>query len=154
MTPTDRARALIMTVIDDEHTPDELRELEALAAASPEIRDEWARFTRVKEATRAMTWQDPPPETWDRYWMNVYNRTERQIGWLLLVAGGLIAAAWWLWTVTPAFLSAWFEQTSVPLVVRIGVVVGGVGALILAISVVREQLTARRKDRYAKGVTR
>jgi ferric-dicitrate binding protein FerR (iron transport regulator) len=154
MTPTDRARALIMAVIDDEHTPEDLRELEALAAASPEIRDEWARFARVKEATRIMTWPDLPPETWDRYWMNVYNRTERRIGWLLLLAGSLTAVAWWLWTVTPQVLSAWFHQTSIPIVVRVAVVAGGIGAVILAVSVVREQLTARRKDQYAKGVTR
>lgn len=150
----DRARALMMAVLDDEHTPEELRELEALAAASPAVREEWARFARVKEATRTMSWQEPPPETWDRYWMGVYNRTERKTAWLLILAGGLTAAAWWLWEITPALLRALFEDASIPLLVRIAVVVTGVGGVMLVLSVVREQLTARRKDRYAKGVTR
>ena len=150
----DRVRALIMAVLDEEHTPEELRELEALAAASPDVREEWARFARVKEATRTMTWQEPPPETWDRYWMGVYNRTERGIAWLLILAGGLTAAAWWLWVITPELLQHWFQNDSIPVAVRIAVVVAGVGGLMLVISVVREQLTARRKDRYAKGVTR
>jgi ferric-dicitrate binding protein FerR (iron transport regulator) len=150
----DRARMLIMTVLDEEHTSEDLRELEALAASSPEVRDEWARFTRVKEATRTMTWPEPPPETWDRYWMSVYNRTERTIGWLLLIAGGLLVVGWQLWEATPHLLRELFADESVPLPVRIAVVVAGVGALVLVLSVVREQLTMRRKDRYAKGVTR
>ena len=150
----DRARELIMTVLDDEHTPQELAELEALAAASSDVRDEWARFRRVKEATRTMTWQEPPPETWDRYWMHVYNRTERKIAWLLILAGGLTAAAWWLWEITPALLRHWFQDESIPMAVRLAVVVAGVGGVMLVLSVVREQLTARRKDRYAQGVTR
>lgn len=150
----DRARMLIMTVLDEEHTADDLHELEALAARSPEVRDEWARFARVKEATRTMNWPEPPPETWDRYRMSVYNRTERTIGWLLVIAGGLVAAGWWLWAITPTLLQAWFESTSIPMAVRIAVVAAGVGGLVLAASVVREQFTAWRKDRYAKGVVR
>jgi ferric-dicitrate binding protein FerR (iron transport regulator) len=150
----DRARMLIMTVLDGEHTPEDLRELEALAAASPEVRDEWARFARVKEVTRTMAWPEPPPETWDRYWMSVYNRTERKIGWLLLLAGGLLVVAWQLWEAAPRMLRNLFEDESIPLPVRIAIVVAGVGAIMLVLSVVREQLTARRKDRYAKGVTR
>ena len=150
----DRARMLLRKVLDDEHTPEERRELDALAAASPEVRDEWARFARVKEATRTMTWQELPPETWDRYWMHVYNRTERTLAWLLLLAGGLVAVSWWLWTATPALLQAWFATDSVPLVVRIAVVVAGAGGLLMIVSVVREQLTMRRRDRYAKGVIR
>jgi ferric-dicitrate binding protein FerR (iron transport regulator) len=150
----DRARVLIMTVLDEEHTPEDLRELEALAAGSPEVRDEWARFARVKEATRTMAWPEPPPETWDRYWMSVYNRTERKIGWLLLLAGGMLVAAWQLWEAAPGLLRDLFADTSLPLPIRIAVVVAGLGAIILVLSVVREQLAARRKDRYAKGVTR
>ena len=151
---SDRARALMMAVLDDEHTSEELRELEALAAASAEVREEWTRLARVKEATRTMTWQEPPPETWDRYWMGVYNRSERKIAWLLILAGGLTAAAWWLWEITPALLRTWFADESIPIAVRIAVVVAGVGGVMLVLSVAREQFTARRKDRYAKGVTR
>jgi hypothetical protein len=154
MTQNDRARALIMAVLDEEHTPEELAELEALAADSPEIREEWARFARVKEATRSMTWHDPPPEIWDRYWTHVYNRTERGIAWLLILSGGLMAAIWGLWTITPAFLGAWFQNESVPLAVRIAVVAAGAGVILMVASVVREQLTVRRKDRYARGVIR
>jgi ferric-dicitrate binding protein FerR (iron transport regulator) len=154
MTSNERARNLIMAVLDDEHTPQDLAELEALAAASPEIREEWARFARVKEATRTMAWQDPPPETWDRYWMHVYNRTERTVAWLLILGGGLTAVVWWLWTITPALLGEWFQNESVPMAIRIAVVAAAAGVIVLVVSVVREQLIARHKDRYAKGVIR
>jgi hypothetical protein len=55
---------------------------------------------------------------------------------------------------TPALLRTWFADESIPIAVRIAVVVAGVGGVMLVLSVVREQFTARRKDRYAKGVTR
>jgi ferric-dicitrate binding protein FerR (iron transport regulator) len=150
----DRARDLRMAVLDDEHTPADLAELEALAARSPDVREAWTRLQRVKEATRAMAWQDPPPETWDRYWTSVYARTERRIGWLLVIAGLLLLAGWQLWTVAPALWRDVFQDESIPLAIRGAFVAVGLGAVILVWSVVREQLTVRRKDRYDKGVIR
>jgi hypothetical protein len=149
----DRARALMMTVLDEEHSPEELRELEALAAGSEEIRTEWARLARVKEATRTMTWQHLPEETWDRYWMSVYNRLERKIAWLLVIAGGLVLAGWRLWLLAPDLLEFVFEDESMPAPARAAVVAVGLGALVLIVSVVREQLVSRGRDRY-KGVVR
>jgi hypothetical protein len=150
----DRARELMMIVIDGEHTAADLRELETLAAESTEIRTEWARLARVKEETRTMRWQHPPEETWDRYWMSVYNRLERKIGWLLLIAGGLLVAGWQLWTQAPRMLADLWGDESLPLVVRVAIVAAGLGALVLIGSVVREQLVNRRKDPYDKGVVR
>jgi hypothetical protein len=150
----DRTRALLMTVIDEEHTPDELATLEALAAGSAEIRDEWARLRRVKEATHTMTWKDPAPETWDRYWMSVYNRTERKIAWLLMLAGAFVLAAWGLWEAVPHLLRDLWNDSSVPVPVRVAVVAAALGAILLVVSVLREQLSARGKDRYSKGVSR
>jgi hypothetical protein len=149
----DRARELMMAVIDGEHSADDLRELETLAASSEEIRSDWARLARVKEATRTMTWKNPPEETWDRYWMSVYNRLERKIAWLLMIAGGLALVAWALWEAAPRLLRDLFQDESLPVAIRVAVVAVGLGAVILVFSVVREQLIVHRKERY-KGVIR
>lgn len=150
----DRTRALLMAAMDDELTPEDRRELEALAARSPEVREEWDRLTRVKSITQTMTWKEPAVETWDRYWGNVYNRTERKVAWLLMLGGALVLCGWGLWEAVPAWFNSIWEDESMPVAVRIAAVTAILGGLLLVVSVVREQLTVKRTDPYDKGVTR
>jgi len=143
-----------MTVLDDEHTAEDLRELERLAAASEEVRDEWARLRRVKEATSTMAWKEPTGETWDRYWMSVYNRTERKIAWLLMLGGLFVVVAMGLWQAVPRLLRGLFETSTVPVAIRFAVVSILLGVILLVVSVIREQISTGRKDPYDKGVSR
>lgn len=150
----DHTLALIMTVIDGEHSPAELRELERLAAASDDVRTEWARLRRVKEATSTMAWKEPTADTWDRYWMSVYNKTERKIAWLLVLGGAFIIVAWGLWQAVPHLLNELWNDTAVPVPVRAAIVAVLLGVILLIVSVIREQLSSRTKDPYDKGVSR
>lgn len=150
----DRTRALLMAAIDDELTPEDRRELDERAARDPEVRTEWDRLARVKAVTQTMTWKEPAVETWDHYWANVYNRTERRIAWLLVLAGGLVLSGWALWEAVPAWFSSIWENDAMPVPVRIAAVTALLGGILLIISVVREQLTVKRTDPYDKGVTR
>jgi len=150
----DRARALMMAVLDDEGSPEDLQELERLAASSDEVREEWARLRRVKEATSTMAWKEPTGETWDRYWMSVYNRTERKIAWLLTLGGMFVIVAVGLWHAVPRMLRGLFETSTVSLPIRIAVVSILLGVILLVVSVIREQISTGRKDPYDKGVSR
>jgi hypothetical protein len=150
----DRTLALIMAVIDGEHSPGDLEELTACAAASAEVQEEWTRQQRVKEATSTMAWKEPTAETWDRYWMSVYNKTERKIAWLLVLGGAFVLVTMGLWEAVPHLLRDLFEDGGAPLPMRVAVVAILLGALLLVVSVSREQLTANRKDPYNKGVSR
>lgn len=150
----DRARALLMAAIDNELTPDDRRELETLAERSSAVREEWARLTKVKSVTQTMTWKEPAVETWDRYWGNVYNRTERRVAWLLMLGGALVLSGWALWEAVPAWFNSIWENESMPAAVRVATVAAILGGLLLVVSVVREQLTVKRTDPYDKGVTR
>lgn len=150
----DRARALMMAAIDDELTPEDRRELEARAAQSPAVREEWDRLARVRAVTQTMTWKEPAVETWDRYWGNVYNRTERKVAWLLVLGGALVLSGWALWEAVPAWFSAIWEDDSMPVAVRIAAVATMLGGLLLVVSVIREQLSVKRTDPYDKGVIR
>lgn len=150
----DRTRALLMAAIDDELTPEDRRALEGLAAQLPAVREEWDRLAKVKSVTQTMTWKEPAVETWDRYWGNVYNRTERKIAWLLVLGGALVLSGWALWEAVPAWFSSIWEDESMPIAVRIATVTAALGGLLLVVSVVREQLTIKRTDPYDKGVIR
>jgi hypothetical protein len=150
----ERTRALRRAAVDDECTPAERRELEQLVRENAALGAEWAAMTRVKEATTTMTLRHPPEETWDRYWMSVYNRTERKVAWLLVGFGVLILIAYGLWHAVPALAEALVGAGDIPVVVRAAIVALLTGAVLLIASVVREQLSTRRTDAYDKGVSR
>jgi ferric-dicitrate binding protein FerR (iron transport regulator) len=152
--PSTRARDLMMAALDDEIGAAERAELENLVARDPALRDEWARLARVKEATSTMAMREPAPEIWDRYWMSVYNRTERKLAWLLVGFGAVLLLAYWLWHVVPVLAERLFNATDVPVVVRAGVAAILTGGVLLIVSVIREQLSVRRTDTYDKGVER
>jgi hypothetical protein len=149
-----RARELMMAALDGEGTEIERVELSRLVKEDAALADEWQRLTRVKEATTTMTLQGPSQETWDRYWMSVYNRTERKVAWLLVGLGALILLAYGLWHAVPALAESLFDATDVPVVVRGAVAALLTGAVLLIVSVIREQLSAKRTDSYDKGVSR
>jgi ferric-dicitrate binding protein FerR (iron transport regulator) len=146
----ERAHTLMMAALDGEITAADRRELDGLIAGSPALETEWRRLLRVKEVTSAMTLRTPPEEVWDRYWISVYRRGERALGWLLLSAGVVVLAAYGLWR--------WFDRilgdTALPIYVRVAVVGLALGAVVLLLSVVREKLVTRRRDPYRTEVTR
>jgi hypothetical protein len=146
----DRAHVLMMAALDGEIGAADRRELDDVIAASPALATEWRRLLRVKEVTSAMTLRTPPEEVWDGYWLTVYNRTERALGWVLVSAGVVVLAAYGLWH--------WFERvigdTAVPLFVRVALVAVVLGTVVLLLSVVREKLFTRRRDPYRTEVTR
>jgi len=148
------ARDLMMAALDGESSDAERRELERLLDRDPALRDEWRRLGRVKEGTSTMVLEQPPEETWDRYWMSVYNRTERKLAWLLVGLGAIILVAYGLWHAVPAWIEGLFGASDLPVVVRGAIVAVLTGAVLLVVSVVREQLSTKRTDAYDKGVSR
>ncbi len=146
----ERARALMMAAIDGECSPSERRELDALAAESPELAAEWRRMTRVKEVTTGMSLQSVPEEVWDGYWTSVYRRTERGIAWILISAGAIVLGAYALWEAAASL----FADTDTPLFIRMAIVGISVGAGILVLSVIREKFFTHRHDPYQREIVR
>ncbi len=151
-TPRSSSSTALATVaaIDGEAAPEQLRELEALAARWPELRAEWQRFIRLKEVTSDMTLRHPPEEIWDRYWTGTYRRVERGLGWLLLAAGATVLAAYGIWTAVEELIA----DTSTPAIIRMAIAATGAGAIILLLSVLREKLFTHRRDPYQKEIIR
>ena len=144
----ERAQALMMAALDGEITPDGQRELDRLVATSAEFGAEWRRLVRGKEVTDAMTLHDMPQDVWDGYWTSVYRRTERGLAWILISAGAIVLAAYWLWHVAGALMA----DTGMPPTIRFAVVALALGAVILLVSVVRERLFMHRRDPYKEIV--
>lgn len=146
----ERARALMMAALDGECSQEDRRQLDAVLADAPDLAVEWRRLSRVKEVTTGMRLQSPPEEVWDRYWRSVYTRAERGVAWVLISAGAVVLASYWLWHAIRALL----EDASVPAFIRVAVMALGLGLVILLVSVLREKLLVHRRDPYEKEILR
>lgn len=142
-------RRLMMAALDGELSPEEKTELDSALAADGELRREWERLERVKEATEEMKYREPPEETWEHYWISVYNRLERGLGWILVSVSALILIGYGIWHALEQLLA----DSGVPSYIKLAIFAALFGALILLFSVIREKLFVRRSDRY-RGVRR
>lgn len=140
---------MMMAALDDELSSRERAELERLLGEDTALREEWDRLEKVKEATGEMKYVEPPEEVWDNYWVSVYNRLERGVGWILISIGAMVLIGWAAWHAVGAMLA----DSDLPGFIKVAVFVVVMGAIILLVSVIREKLFTRRSDRY-KGVQR
>lgn len=140
----DRFCLLLTAALDGELAAEEEREFRSFLAASPACQREWGQYKKLKEATMQMKFNQPPEEVWDRYWLNVYNRIERGIAWILTSIGAMVVLFYGAFKAVESILAdpqlVWF--------VKAGILATLAGLVILLVSVVREKLLTRGADKY------
>lgn len=139
-----RFHLLLMAALDHELSPDEEREFKKYLADSPDYRREWEEYQKLKEATMQLKFTQPAEEVWDRYWLNVYNRIERGLGWILTSIGAMIVLFYGAYKAIESLLAEaqleWFMKAGI--LALLG------GLVILLVSVLREKLLTRKTDKY------
>jgi ferric-dicitrate binding protein FerR (iron transport regulator) len=144
----EEARRLMMAALDGEISPDQRRQLDRFLADNPELREDWERMGQVKEVTRSMSYREPPEEIWQEYWVSVYSRCERGVGWLLITLSAVVLLSWSAWQ----GIAAMFADSTMPLFLKLAVLGVATGAIILLVSVAREKWFVRRKDPYREVI--
>jgi anti-sigma factor RsiW len=134
---------LLSAYVDGELEGAQRERVEAHLAVSAEARREVERLRAFKDLTAGLRLREAPPEDWEAFWNSAYNRVERSLGWLLLVAGLSLAGLWGLAQVAVAVFAS-----TLPVVVKIGLMAGALGVLVLLVSVLRERVFTRRRTRY------
>lgn len=139
-----RFEMLMMGALDGELNKDDQKEFEHLLSLNPNYQKEYEKYKRLKEVTLEMKLKSPPSEVWENYWVNVYNRFERGIAWLIFSIGSMIILTY--------FGFRWIESiladSHVVLIVKIGILLIVGGLAILFVSVLREKLFMRKGDPY------
>lgn len=148
MDKKDRFHILMMGAIDNELTPDEQAEFESLLQTDDHYRQEFDQYKRLKEVTTQMRFSSPPIEVWDAYWLNIYNRLERGIGWLLFSIGAMILLAFGGFKLVEELLA----DSAISWVFKAGVLFLIGGLAILLVSVIRERWFTYKKDPYKEIV--
>ncbi len=133
-----------MKAVDGIASQEELAELEEYARDDLSLKDELKAFRRIKEVTDSIMFKELPDSYWDGYWAGIYNRLERGLGWIFFSIGAIIllgVGAYYL-------LKDFFLSPQVSLIVKLGIGCGGLGVIMLLVSISREVLYARKKERY------
>ena len=123
-------------------------EMSALEAAAYEehlrgcdvCRLEMKSLGRVVRFSEELKLRVPEDEFWKGYWESVYRRSERSVGFILLIAGLLALVGYGIVraVTSPSFLT--YEGISVTIIL--------VGLAVIFISVVRERYHESRNDPY------
>ena len=140
----ERFQTLLMQAVDGELSPDEQTEFEEFINKNGDCRKEWQQMKKLKEVTQSMNFKSLPTEVWDNYWVNVYNRLERGLAWMLFSIGAIILLTYSGFKAVESIIAD--PQLAGILKAAILMVIGG--AVILLVSVVREKLFTRKADPY------
>lgn len=140
----ERMKKLLSPLLDGELDEGAKKEMEEHLAACPECRREYEQMQKIEEVMAMVTLKNPPQEMWIYYWRSVYNRLERGLGWILLSLGAIILLCFGAYKMVEGIL----EDAAIPLLLKIGILVFLAGVAILLVSVIREQIFLRRKERY------
>ncbi len=140
----DQLRRLMMAYLDGELAAPERQELERRLASDPALAREWERLVRLKEVTEAMRLRKPPDEVWDGYWTSVYRRLERGIAWILVSIGAIVVLGYGAWTGVQELIA----DAAMPWFLKAAILAATVGAVVLFVSVLREKLFVRGRERY------
>jgi anti-sigma factor RsiW len=117
--------------------------VEAWLADDERAREELARLVRLKAFTDHLALRQAPSEAWEEFRDRKSYRRERTLAWLLLTVAACLFGGYLL-----IRLAAILMMASIPIIMRLGVFVGGAGLLVLLISVLRERVFTRKRERY------
>ncbi len=99
---------------------------------------------KFEEVMNKMELKKPPKEAWKIYWSSVYNRLERRIGWILFSIGAIIILFFGGYKLVESLIQA----PDLPIFFKIAILSVLGGLVILLVSLVREQLFVRKRERY------
>lgn len=140
----ERFQTLLMKAVDGEFNLNEQAEFEKFISKDAGCRKEWQEMKRLKEVTKSMNFKALPQEAWDNYWVNVYNRLERGLAWILFSIGAIILLTYSGFKAVESIIAD--PQLAEILKAAILMVIGG--SVILLVSVLREKLFTRKSDPY------
>ncbi|MCK4646239.1 MAG: zf-HC2 domain-containing protein [Candidatus Aminicenantes bacterium] len=139
-----KIKELISSYNDGELNQEQNKKVEKHLEDCPECRKELEEMRKFEEVMSQMELKKPPGEVWKRYWASVYNRLERRIGWILLSIGAMIILFFGGYKMIEGII----VDPSTPLLLKVGILTALGGIVVLLVSILREQIFVRKRERY------
>jgi len=139
-----KIKELISLYLEGELDNRERKIVEQHIKECEECRKEFEELNKLEEVLKKMEFKKPSDEIWKTYWSSIYNRLERKIGWILFSIGAIILLFWGVYKLIEELI----KDPTIPLILKIGILAFFAGAIILLVSILREQLFMRKRERY------
>jgi len=143
-----KTRELISSYHDQELNEEQKRQIEEHIRHCDSCRRELEEMKKFEEVMNQMELKKPPMEVWQIYWSSVYNRLERHVGWILLSIGAIILLFYGGYKAIEGII----KDPSIPLVLKVGILVTLGGLVVLLVSISRERFFVRKRERYKEIV--
>ncbi len=135
---------LMMGYLDNELTDEQRRQFEEHLAGCSECTDELKEFRKLKAITDEVTLVEPEDRIWQDYWNGVYNRIERNVGWIVFSVAAILLTIYGGFKLIEDII----KDTTVGILLKVGLLALIAGLAILFVSVLRERLHFWQRDRY------
>jgi predicted anti-sigma-YlaC factor YlaD len=140
--------AQLVRYVDGEISPEEKKKLEAHLLICSNCQKDLEHLTAWKGVSSEMKNKLLPDMAWEEYWQKFYNRLERGISWILISIGAIIILGIAAYHVILDLL----KNSNLSVIEKTGVLVLVFGLIVLFVSVLREKLMIRGKDKYKEIV--
>jgi predicted anti-sigma-YlaC factor YlaD len=134
----------MMGYLDNELSDEQRNRFEEHLAGCPECAGELKEFQKLKAITDEVTLVEPEDRIWQDYWNGVYNRIERNVGWLIFSVSAILLAIYGGFKLIEDIVT----DATVGMLLKLGLLALIVGLAILFVSVLRERIYFWSKDRY------
>lgn len=135
---------MMMGYLDNELDEEQKKAFEEHLKGCPECRKELESFKSLKAITDDVALVEPEDKLWQDYWSGVYNRIERDTGWIFSSIAVIILIIFCGFKLIEKVI----ENPQVEFIFKLGLVMLIIGLAILLVSVLRERLYFWKKDRY------
>ncbi len=139
---------LLLRVVDGVASDAERAEFEAYVRSCDECRREFGEFKNLEELMSTVKLKDLSEDARTAYWHAFYNRLERGTGWILLSLGAILLLGFGGFMLIREFVI----NSTVSIILKVGVCAVLGGFVILLVSVLKERLFVRKYDKYSKEV--
>ena len=140
----EKLKELVSSYLDGELTQEEREMVERHLEECAECRLSVRATDDLGEVMAKMKLKEPPKEVWKVYTESVYNRLERGIGWILVSIGAMVI----LFFAGYNMLKGLIHDPGTPVVLKIGILCGMGGVVVLLVSLIRERLFVNKRERY------
>ncbi len=139
-----KIKELISSYFDGELDEEQKKLVNDHIRQCSECRKEFEEMGKFEEVMGKMELKQPSKEVWKVYWSSVYNRLERSIGWIFLSIGAMILLFFGGYKIVEGII----QDADTPLFLKIGILAFMAGIIVLLVSLAREQLFTRKRERY------
>ncbi len=135
---------LMMGYLDNELSDEQKRQFEEHLDGCSECTNELKEFRKLKAITDEVTLVEPEDRIWQDYWNGVYNRIERSVGWIVFSVAAILLTIYGGFKLIEEII----KDATIGMLLKAGLLALIVGLAILFVSVLRERLYFRQRDRY------